>query len=96
MGQEPEYGYENEDKIRLEVILYVDQEGNKRPIKIRFMAEGNVFIRPIARVTHITRAASRKAGGVGVRYTCVIPNLGGKLEKTCYLFEDDGRWFMER
>ena len=35
------------------------------------------------------RAAATKAGGQGMRYTCRI------LGHETYLFEDDGRWFVE-
>ena len=44
----------------------------------------------IDRVTDIRRAASLKAGGCGIRYTCMI--LGGEH----YLFyEDNMKWFVE-
>jgi hypothetical protein len=41
-------------------------------------------------VTDVCRAASLKAGGVGMRYTCMVRN------HQTYLFYEDGRWFMER
>ena len=44
----------------------------------------------IDRVVHVERAASRKAGGVGLRYTVMI---GGKRHHLYY--EDNFKWFVE-
>ena len=44
---------------------------------------------PVERVLDVRRAAATKAGGQGIRYTCRI------LGHETYLFEDDGRWFVE-
>ena len=46
----------------------------------------------VDRVLDIRPAASLKAGGLGIRYTCKV------LGKTvCLFFEDENsRWFMER
>ena len=44
----------------------------------------------IDRVTDVCREASLMAGGVGMRYTCMVRN------HRTYLFYEDGRWFMER
>ena len=43
----------------------------------------------IDRVLDVRRAASLKAGGVGVRYTCRI------LNKTRYIWYEDPAWFVE-
>ena len=37
------------------------------------------------------RAASLKAGGVGIRYTCVVNGRDSHL-----YYEDNNMWFMER
>ena len=67
----------------------------------RFDTEGQLFPQEIVwedgtryeidRVLDIRRAASTKAGGVGIRYTCRIDG------KQTYLFYEDlyGRWFVE-
>lgn len=44
----------------------------------------------VDRVKQCVRAASRKAGGVGWRYTCMIR---GKEAVLCY--EDNFKWFVE-
>lgn len=51
--------------------------------------DGKVY--EITRVKDVRRAASLKAGGVGMRYTCVICNQ----DKYLY-YEDNNLWFMER
>ena len=44
----------------------------------------------IDRVEDIRRAASLKAGGVGIRYTVRIG------QRTTWLFLEENRWFVER
>ena len=44
----------------------------------------------IDRVTDIRRAASLRAGGVGIRYTVRIGR------STTWLFLEENRWFVER
>lgn len=44
---------------------------------------------PIEKVFDVRMAASLKAGGQGLRYTCRIAN------KQVFLFCDEGRWFVE-
>ena len=41
------------------------------------------------RLLDVRRAAALKAGGHGLRYTVRI------LGRETYLFEDEGRWFVE-
>ena len=66
----------NEDKI------YVD-------VNAKFTKDGVEY--EISKVKDIRRAASLKAGGAGMRYTCVVDG------KEVYLFyEDNNMWFMEK
>ena len=74
-------------KINLEVNADFDLDGNIRPRAITW-EDGRVY--EIDRVLDIRRAASLKAGGVGMRYIC---RIRGKEVK---LFNDEGRWFMEK
>ena len=74
-------------KINLEVNAKFDLEGNVRPTSI-IWEDGRVFA--IDRVLDVRRAASLKAGGVGVRYICRI------CGKTVALFNDEGKWFVEK
>ena len=43
----------------------------------------------IDKVLDVCRAASLKAGGIGIRYTCRVRH------KQVYLFKDEDSWFME-
>ena len=43
----------------------------------------------IDRITDITKAASLKAGGIGLRYSCEISG------KQRYLYLDDYEWYVE-
>lgn len=44
----------------------------------------------IQRIKHICRAASLRAGGVGMRYTCIIDGKESHL-----YYEDNNMWFVE-
>lgn len=79
--------YENENKVyvKVEVLFYPD--GRLEPVA--FWWE-NARRYSIDRVLDVCRAASLKAGGVGIRYTCVV-----RGHQTFLFFEED-RWFMER
>jgi len=74
-------------KINLEVNADFDLNGNIRPRAITW-EDGRVF--EIDRVMDIRRAASLKAGGVGMRYICRIRG------KEVRLFNEEGHWYMEK
>ena len=74
-------------KINLQVNADFDLDGNIRPRAITW-EDGRVF--EIDRVLDVRRAASLKAGGLGIRYIC---RIRGKEVK---LFNEEGRWFMEK
>lgn len=50
--------------------------------------DGRVF--EVDLLLDVRQASSLKVGGMGIRYTCKICN------KQVYLFNDEGKWFMER
>ena len=73
-------------KTYIGVTSYTDPEGKIVPLSITW-EDGRTF--EVDRVTDIRRAASR-AGGAGVRFTCLFSG------RERYLFlEDSGRWFIE-
>lgn len=74
-------------KINLQVNADFDLDGNIWPRTITW-EDGRVF--EIDRIFDVRRAASLKAGGVGMRYTC---RIWGKEVK---LFNEEGHWFMEK
>ena len=44
----------------------------------------------IDKITQVARRASFRAGGTGIRYTCIVNG------KQSYLFYEVNRWFVER
>jgi len=82
-----EYQYNNPNKV------YVTVEAVFRPygrlIPTAFVWE-NGRRYEIDRVTDICRAASLKAGGTGLRYTCIVNG------RQTYMFYEEGRWLMAR
>ncbi|MBE6823814.1 MAG: hypothetical protein E7513_00555 [Ruminococcaceae bacterium] len=72
-------------KQYVSVTAKFDSDGNILPLKINW-DDGRIF--EIDRITDIRYAASLKAGGAGIRYTCRIK----QNEK--YLFLEDNRWFI--
>ncbi len=74
-------------KVYVEVLLRIDEEGNKCPVSITW-ENGRKYM--IDRVYDIRRACAMKVGGTAIRYTVRIGS------KTTYLFEDEGKWFVER
>lgn len=73
-------------KMFVDVIAFHDIYGVTKPIRLR-LEDGTTV--PIDRVKYRQRAAATKVGGSGIRYTVVIRGTDR------YLFEDDGRWFVE-
>lgn len=73
-------------KVYVDVLVLTTREGYKKPLRIRF-SDNTVY--SIDKVSQIKRCAARKVGGTGIRYTVSI------MGKQTYLFEDDGKWFVE-
>ncbi len=69
------------------VTAKFDADGNVIPLCIHW-DDGRSF--EIDRVIDVRYAASLKAGGAGIRYTCRIKSH----EK--YLFLEENRWFIEK
>ena len=69
------------------VTVEIDPEGCVRPRTVTLEDEGTFEIDQILRVVP---AASTKVGGCGIRYTIRID------DKRSFLFDEDGRWFIER
>ena len=82
-----EQRYDNPNKIYVSVKAVFYPDGGLKPISL-IWEDGHEYA--IDKITDIRRAASLKAGGTGIRYTCMIEN------KQIYLFLEEDRWFMER
>lgn len=76
----------NYKKRYVDVHARFDTDGKIIPLKI-IWHDGTVFY--IDRVLSVCRAASLKAGGAGIRYTCRINN------RETYLFLEETKWFVE-
>ena len=73
-------------KVYVEVTAKFDTEGNITPLSVTW-EDGMVY--EIDRILDRRRAASLKAGGIGMRYTCRI------LGQRSYLYSEEPRWFVE-
>lgn len=75
-------------KVYVSVTAEFSVDGRLLPRKFCW-EDGRTY--EIEKIKNIQRAASLRAGGVGLRYTCLIQGQ----EKHLY-YEDHNRWFMER
>ncbi len=73
-------------KVYVDVAAAFDKEGKIIPMYIKWEDDRTYYI---DRVLDIRPAASLKAGGAGIRYTCRIQG------KETYLFLENYRWFVE-
>lgn len=73
-------------KVFVSVNADFEPEGNILP-RAFVWEDGRRF--SIDRITDVRPAASMKAGGFGMRYTCEV------LGRRTFLFLDGNRWFME-
>jgi len=77
-----------ENQYKRFVMVRADHLLNGKTLPLKFRTEDGPEIR-IDRITDVRRAAATKAGGQGIRYTCMI--CGHEL----YLFHDRDMWFVE-
>ena len=73
-------------KTFVKVTAEHDESGQVRPL---YLTWTDVRKYEIDRVTDVRQAPSLRGGGLGIRYTCRVRG------KEVYLFEDEGRWFVE-
>ncbi|HOO25731.1 MAG TPA: hypothetical protein PKW24_03895 [Clostridiales bacterium] len=73
-------------KVYVDVLIRHEKNGKITPLALTW-ENGEVY--EIDRVTQICKAASLKAGGAGLRFTCRIRN------RETYLFLEDDKWFVE-
>lgn len=73
-------------KVFVEVVARFDREGKVTPVSL-IWKDGRSF--EIDRVLDVRRAASRIAGGSGIRYTVRI------MGEERHLFYDEPIWFIE-
>lgn len=73
-------------KVYVSVVAEIDEEGNKKPMSIKW-EDGRTY--KIDKVLEVRRAFAQKVGGTAVRYTISV------CGKTTFIFEDEGKWFAE-
>ena len=73
-------------KVYVQVNVDFLEDGQLRPRSILWENDRRY---EIDRVLDACPAASLKAGGQGMRYTCMIQG------KQTHMFLEDGRWFVE-
>lgn len=78
---------DNSSKVYVGVNARFEPDGKLTPSSIAW-EDGREY--EIDRVLNVCRAASLKAGGVGIRYTVRIGNT------ETYLFLEENKWFVER
>jgi hypothetical protein len=74
-------------KEYVDVVTYHRKDGQVKPL---YIVWNNGVKYEIDKVVQITRAASLRAGGTGIRYTCMIQGCQR------YLFLEEDRWFIEK
>lgn len=68
------------------MLAEIDQEGSVCPKSVTW-EDGREFL--IDKVTRVQRACASKVGGTAIRYSIYVSG------KQTYLYEDDGKWFVE-
>ena len=78
----------NPAKVYVDVLAEFTREGFLRPCRITW-EDGRKYM--IDRVKRCERRASRKAGGMGLMYTCMVEGQEVNL-----FYEENQRWFVTR
>ena len=73
-------------KEYVSILAQIHRDGSIQPLGI-LLEDGRKY--DIDEVKDKCRAASLRAGGCGIRYTIRIGS------RDTYLFDEDGRWFVE-
>ena len=79
---------QNPDKVYVDVTVRFNRDGVVSPVS--FIWE-DVAAYDIDRVVNVRRAASTRAGGTGIMFTCIVDG-----RKSHLFYEENNRWFMER
>ena len=76
------------NKVYVDVLASFSKDGRLKPVEL-IWEDGNRY--HIDRINDIRRAATRKAGGCGIRYTCIVNGQESHL-----FYEENYKWFVER
>ena len=75
------------------MAIHWAENGGIEPKRIH-LKNGAILL--VSRVFAVTRAASLRAGGQGMRYECRVTNARDGFEFRIYLFHDGDYWFIEK
>ncbi len=75
-------------KVYVDVQARFTKDGKLIPLSFEW-TDGHVY--EIQRICDVRRAASLRAGGTGIRYTCQVNGRESHL-----YYEDNNQWFVER
>lgn len=75
------------EKIELDIIVEHKKDGRAVP-KMILWNDGRKF--SIDRVLDVRQAAALRCGGIGTRYICKI------YGKEVAIFDEEGKWFIEK
>jgi hypothetical protein len=78
-------------KLYVDVLIYVNKDGKIIPKQIKAEVLGE-WVR-IDKVLDSRRRASLKAGGIGIRHTCVVHY--NEMQREIYLYDEGQKWFIE-
>lgn len=75
-------------KVYVDVLASFSKDGRLKPVEL-IWENGQRY--KIDRINNIRRAATKKAGGCGIQYTCMINGIESHL-----YYEENYKWFVER
>ena len=82
-----EIRYQNENKVYVKVAAIFSPDGKLKPMCL-WWEDGRRYA--IDRILDVCRTASTKAGGIGLRYACIVHG------HETYLYFEEDRWYVER
>lgn len=77
----------NDNKVYVDVVAEFTKDGRIVPKSFTW-SDGHVY--EVQKITDLRRAASLRAGGVGMRYTCIVDG------RESHLFYEENKWFLEK
>ena len=82
-------------RIYIDVIAWHKPDGTVSPVKIKIGEHAYC----VSSIADVRQAASRKAGGEGIRHTCLvmvpIDGDGHVREAAIMVFHSEDKWFIE-
>ena len=77
----------SDNKVYVDVVAEFTKDGRIVPKSFTW-SDGHVY--EVQKITDLRRAACLKAGGVGMRYTCIVDG------RESHLYYEENKWFLEK